>query len=97
MKRTKARTITELLPEFLREEGLETPLLQHRIIHEGWKKIAGPIIQQHTEKITIFDQTLYIQCNSAVIRQEIMMRRTELVYKLNKFVDSYIISTIIVN
>lgn len=96
MKRIRTKTITQLIPEFLRDEGLETPLLQHRIIHEGWKKVAGDVIQQHTEKITIFDQTLYVQCNSSVIRQEIMMRRTELIYKLNKFVDSYIINNIIV-
>lgn len=96
MKRVKAKPITELIPQFLREECLETPLLEYRLTHKGWHEIVGDTIALHTTKLTIFNQTLYIECNSAVVRQELMMRRTELTYKLNKYVDAYIIKNIVV-
>ena len=41
MKRVKAKPIKELIPPFLREEGLETPLLEFKITHQGWNDTAG--------------------------------------------------------
>lgn len=96
MKRVNPKPITDLLRSFMREEGLETPLLQHRLTTIAWPAIVGEFIAAHTEKLTIYNQTLYVQLNSAAARNEIVLQRTELVNKLNKYVDSYIISNIVV-
>lgn len=96
MKRTKPKDLNAILASYLREEGLETPLLQHRITHQGWAEIVGPLIASHTESLKIVNQTLYVQCNHASIRQEIVMRRTEIAHQLNLYVDAYIISDIVV-
>ncbi len=96
MKRVKPKTITELLPLFLREEGLETPLQEYRITHQGWVTVVGQTIAEHTEKITIYNQVLYVLCDSAVVKQELIMRRSEIIQKLNLYVDSYVISNLIV-
>ena len=96
MKRVKAQPITKLLQAFMRQEGLETPLLQYRITHQGWTEVAGQTIAYHTEDLSIYNQTLYIQCNNAAVKQEIMSQRTDLIQRLNKFVDAYIINNIIV-
>ena len=96
MKRVKAKPITDLMLPFLREEGLETPLLEYRITHKGWNEIMGEVIAAHTKKINISNQTLYIECDSPVVRQELSLRQTEIIYKLNKFVDAYVINRIII-
>ena len=51
MKRVKAQPITKLLQAFMRQEGLETPLLQYRITHQGWTEVAGQTIANHTEEL----------------------------------------------
>ena len=40
MFRKKVRSIAELLPEFLRNEGLETPLQQKRLMN-CWDTVVG--------------------------------------------------------
>ncbi len=96
MKRVKAKPIKELIPTFLREEGLETPLLEFKITHQGWNDTAGEAISKHTKNIHISNQTLYIECDSAVVRQEITLRKSDLIYNLNKYVDAYVINNIVV-
>lgn len=96
MKRVKAQPISHLLRDYLRQEGLETPLLQHRLTTIAWPAVVGDYIANHTEKITIYNQTLYVQISSAAARQEIVLQRSDLVTKLNNYVDAYIISNIVV-
>lgn len=94
MKRVKVRPIGDLLRECLREEGLETPLLEHRLMNEGWSHVVGEVIANKSGKMHIFNQVLYVQIDSAAMRQEIVLQRAELVRKLNEFVDAYVISDI---
>ena len=42
MKRHEVETIGQLMQEYLRNEGLETPLLEHRIV-QAWQEVAGPV------------------------------------------------------
>ena len=45
MFRRKVKSIAELLPEFLRKEGLETPLQQKRLIM-SWDSVVGENIAE---------------------------------------------------
>ena len=50
MFRQKVKSIAELLPEFLRNQGLETPLQQRRLI-DSWETVVGaPIAAYCGEK-----------------------------------------------
>ena len=40
MFRRKVRSLSELLPEILRREGLETPLQQKRLL-ASWNQVVG--------------------------------------------------------
>ena len=94
MKYVKARAISDLLNEFLREEGLETPLLEHRLIHSAWPEVVGKYAADCTEDLKIHNQVLYVRISSAVVRQELHMQRTELARKLNAYVDAFVITHI---
>ncbi len=74
----------------LRANGLETPLLQKRLM-EAWPDVAGPVIQRYTLNTYIRNQTLYVQLASPALRADLSMRRMEYVAKLNAFVGSQII------
>ncbi len=94
MKYVKTKPISDILREYMRMQGLETPLLQHRLIEKGWPAVVGKEVEAATSSIKIYNQVLYVRLRSAVLRQELMMQRTLLVQRLNAYVDAFIISDI---
>ena len=58
MFRKDVKSIKELILRNLRAQGLETPLLQKRLI-EAWPIVAGEVISRYTGNVVIRNQTLY--------------------------------------
>lgn len=90
MKRREAHDITQLLNLYLREEGLETPLNQHRLM-AAWPEVAGKVVAKYTRAMKIYNQVLVVHLNSAALRAELQMRRSELMKQLNDKVGSIVI------
>lgn len=93
MKRKQAKSIGELLQAYLRQEGLETPLAQHRILAE-WNNAVGPAYAAYVSDMFIRNQTLHVFLKSPALRQNLMMRRMELVRELNRRVGMQVITDI---
>ena len=94
MKRNKTEQVGDEIRRLLRQEGLEAPLNEYRLI-EAWKEVVGEIIARYTRQLYIKNQTLYVHFTSSVLRQELLMRRKELVHDLNKKVGSQVIVNIV--
>ena len=77
----------------LRENGLETPLLQKRLI-DAWPEVAGPSVARFTREVTIYNQVLYVKLSSPVLRTELSMCRQTLIDKLNHIVGARIITDV---
>ncbi len=90
MKRNNTEQIGDILRQFLRQEGLESPLNEYRLI-ESWKDVVGPAIARYTSNLYIKNQTLHVHLTSSVLRQELMMGRELLIRNLNKTVGSQVI------
>ena len=82
--------VSELVNAFLRQNGLETPLLQRRLI-DSWGKVAGKVIERYTEEKYIRNQVLYIKLSRPALRSDLSMMRTVLVNRLNQEVGAKII------
>ena len=52
MIRNKPKQIGDLLMQFLRSEGLETPLLEHRIVN-AWPAVMGEAVSKYTSELYI--------------------------------------------
>jgi predicted nucleic acid-binding Zn ribbon protein len=74
----------------LRIQGLETPLLQKRVV-ESWPKVAGEVTARYTTQVTIYNQILYVKISVPALRQNLSMQRQELVQKLNAYVGAQVI------
>ena len=81
MKRNNAEQIGELIRHYLRQESLESPLNERRLIY--------------TRELYIKNQVLYVHLTSAALRQELMMGRELLVRNLNRHVGAQVITNII--
>ena len=85
----------------LRNQGLETPLQQRRLIN-AWNEVISEkfdteisqLIIESTESKDIRNQTLWVKILSPAIRQELQMRTSDLVATLNNKAGSYLISNI---
>lgn len=94
MKRNNTEQVGEVIRRLLRQEGLETPLNEYRLV-DAWKDVVGETIARYTTNIYIKNQVLYVHLPSSVLRQELMMSRQLLVRNLNAQVGSQVIVNII--
>lgn len=93
MHRQNTEHIGGLIAQILREQGLEKPMLEHRLL-EAWPSLMGPLVQKYTGKIEIRNGVLIVQITSAALRQELFIARHKLVEKLNKEMGAEIITDI---
>lgn len=94
MKRREAESIGELIHKYLRQESLEGPLNERRLL-DSWPQLMGPQIASYTKQLYIRNQTLYVHLSSAVLRQELLMGKDLIVRKLNQNVGAMIITNIV--
>lgn len=90
MERKTPKTLSDILPAYLRQMGLETPLLEYRLM-AVWDGIVGERIAKATISKEIRNQKLVVRLSLPAARSELMMKRTELVRQLNNAVKSIII------
>ena len=83
MFRRDVQQVKNLILQVLREQGLETPLQQKRLV-EAWPEVAGPVIAQYTLNTYIYNQT----------RADLSMQRSELVKRLNDYVGEQVITDV---
>lgn len=93
MFRRKVKPISEVISKFLRDGGLESPLLQKRII-TAWDIVVGPTITRYTQEKGIRNQTLFVKISNPALCQDLSMMRSQLVKRLNDYVGSFVISDI---
>lgn len=93
MKRRNAEAVGDVVRLFLRQNGLETPLNEQRLI-DAWPKLLGAAAK-YTTRIYIYNQVLHVSLSSSVLRNELMMRRAALVTELNRLVGATVITNIV--
>ena len=94
MRRKDAQSIGQLIRTYLRQESLESPLNELRLVN-AWPEVVGPSIAAYTDGLFVRNQTLYVHLTSSALRQELMMGRTLWVRNLNKHVGAQVITDIV--
>ena len=82
-----------LVMQNLRLLGLETPLLQRRLI-DAWPEVAGQTIARYTTALRIQTQPLCVSLSSPALRADLSMCRQQLVERLNAHVGAQVICDI---
>ena len=93
MFRKEVKNIGELILRNLRSQGLETPLLQKRLV-EAWPTVMGDMVAGYTQEVYIRNQTLWVHLTSPALRADLSMMKQEIVKKLNAAVGSQVIADI---
>ena len=93
MFKREVKSINDILQQFLRKEGLETPLQQKRLI-DAWDSVTGQMVARYTEEKFIKNQILFVKIANPALRQDLSMMRQQLIRRLNEAVGSSVISDI---
>lgn len=93
MKKYNTEGISNILGRFLREEGLETPLLEHRAL-QAWPEVVGEAIARYTSDLRIRNGILYAKVNSAPLRQNLQMAHKNIADKINAHVGSHVLTDV---
>ena len=78
----KARSIVELLAEYIHGSELEQPLLERKVV-ALWPEVLGPTIAQMTGDNQVKNGVLLVQIRSAALKSQLFDIRFDLVRKLN--------------
>lgn len=81
MRKSNQQSIGQLLDLFVKENRLESGLLQVNL-HQYWNEIAGEFIARHTTEIKIIKNTLFIRVDNAACREELLYRKSELLERV---------------
>ena len=93
MFKQQPQAISDILQQFLREQGLETPLRQKRLI-DAWEKVTGATVARYTGEKFIKNQTLHVKITSPALRHDLSMMRSQLVKRLNAEVGAMVIADV---
>ena len=93
MINTKSQPVHDILLAWLRAEGLETPLLEYRVV-QAWPEVMGDVISRYTRQVFVKDGKLQVQLTSPSLRQNLMMEHKRIAQKLNDHVGAYVVSDV---
>ena len=82
MRRNNTRSISEVISGYVEAFRLKGKLSEVKLIN-SWSEIIGEKIAKRTLELKIQNRKLFVKIQSSIIRQELMMIRTELVKRLN--------------
>ncbi len=94
MRKRETKELKELIYAFLRQQGLEMPLNEHRAV-EAWPEVAGPAIAKMTSNVTLRNSNLYVKVSRPSLRQDLTMQRTQLAQRINEKVGAQVVQQIV--
>ncbi|MBR2153933.1 MAG: DUF721 domain-containing protein [Bacteroidaceae bacterium] len=93
MRRSNIESVSNVIQQFLREEGLETPYNQFKLM-KALEEVLGQGISHYIGNTFIKNQTLNVELKSSVLKQELSIGRAKIVQRLNQIVGTQVIADI---
>lgn len=92
--KSNEKSIKEVIDELLKNYRLDTKLNEINLIN-SWEIIVGKMIANHTQKIFIHNQILYVTLDSAALRMELSYQKERIIKMLNESAGTDVITEII--
>lgn len=91
------RNVTSLgdaIRDFLKRNRLEQGHTEAILISK-WENVVGEMIARHTTNMNIYKRTLYVQLDSAALRNELTYAREKIRKALNKEAGGEVIDAVV--
>ncbi len=94
MKRTEAKSIAEIIGDFMQQEDIELTMLEHRAL-QHWVNVVGPGVNRMTTERFVENGVITVKISSAALRNDLMLSRSAIIAQLNQLVGKDVIREII--
>ncbi len=95
MKRTGEIPISQLLKVFINKNRLNDGIDKSRI-PEIWNHVCGKYIADSTKSVRVENKKLFVKIQSSILRNEVILIKSELIRRINHELDKHFIDDIIV-
>lgn len=82
-KKRETKNMKEAIDSFLKVNGLDQVYKEKQVLAK-WEELVGKPIALRTDYVTIKEKTLYVEMNSAVMRDELFKHKEKLIRIVNR-------------
>lgn len=93
-KKSNEITLKDAIEQMLEVYRIKDKFLEENIKYH-WEEIVGKMIAARTQEVYIKNQKLFLKVDSSVLRQELMMMRSNLVDKINEAAGKQIVTDVV--
>lgn len=83
MKESNEMSLGDAIKAFLKSNSLDEKLLETEI-YARWEELVGQAINNRTTKVKLNDGVLSVYVTSSVLRNELSIRKSELLERINQ-------------
>jgi predicted nucleic acid-binding Zn ribbon protein len=94
MRTSNTQKLGDVIQDYLKALRLRGRVKEFELIRH-WEEMLGPVISSKVSRIYIKDRVLYVQVQSAVLRNELFMQQEKIVSNLNEKSGQRIIDRIV--
>lgn len=94
MRKSNQSSIKEVIDAMLDSYRLRDKFYAYRLA-SNWEKCMGATIAKRTTNVYVKDKTLYLQLDSAVVRQELSLAKTKIIETMNESVGEIVIKDVV--
>ncbi len=94
MKRSNTQSLSEVLREYVRVMRMDRKLKEVDVVG-SWETILGKTVARYTRNIFLSKQILYVEIDSPVVKNELLMMREEIRCRLNELAGEEMVKKIV--
>ena len=95
MKRTEAKSIAEIIGDFMQQEDIEDAVLEQKALRL-WGQVVGSGVNRMTTERFVDNGVITVKISSAPLRNDLMLSRTSIIAQLNQIVGKPVIREIVI-
>lgn len=86
--------VSELIDLFLNQYGLKSKYKEFKMA-QIWSTLMGPMIAKHTKEVKMYNGTLYVDLDSAPMRNELSFAKSRIIKNLNDEVGEDLVKDLV--
>ncbi len=94
-RKSNENPVSEVIDLFLRQYGLNNRYKEFRLL-QSWNELMGPMIAKHTKDVKMFNGTLYVDLDSAPMRNELSFAKSRIIKNLNDEAGEEIVKEMVI-
>jgi predicted nucleic acid-binding Zn ribbon protein len=94
MSKQNLSSLGDAIDRFLKQNRLDKKIDTSALtVH--WKEIAGEMIAKHTVRLFLKEHTLFVQVDSAALKNELHFLKAELIRNVNQYVKKELVKELV--